>query len=314
MKPSRRKQSTKEHRVPNLPPAALLRSRLDGLWGNPAWPAGADDVLRGDLDDVIKSTPLSAFLPAMLKAAQDVPAETQARLDQLMPGWLRDHGYQADLATVADRLPDDAERRLAWVWLEVTGASTPVRAAEARPAPFYAAYFFGDDSQAILNIFWYKDRQRRRVAGMGFLLDYKPPWEGAVKDIMILPQREPRAAIREFVDSWAGRGMPLAPISAMEAKQIILEALESNRQKRIRLPRDLTASRDAFLRYVLSLPDGPATPLFTSADFEALSRTGEQPEQIMRFEQTVGRRVRMPDGKELLIMGGRGFDEDEEWP
>lgn len=146
------------------------------------------------------------------------------------------------------------------------------------------------------------------MRGFGFLIDYNPPWDGSIKDIIACPQRSPEAAIRDFVECWAEQGRPLAPISAVEAKQKILESLECNRKADIRLPRDLITSREPFPHYVLTLPDGPETPPFTIADFDALAQAGQRPEEIMHFEQRVGRRVRLADGKEVMIMGA-----DEEW-
>jgi hypothetical protein len=52
---------------------------------------------------------------------------------------------------------------------------------------------------------------------------------------------------------------------------------------------------------VLSLPDAPDTPAFSTDDFHALSEAGQSAETLSRFEQTVGRRVLMEDGKELFI-------------
>ena len=61
---------------------------------------------------------------------------------------------------------------------------------------------------------------------------------------------------------------------------------------------------------MLSLPDEPDTPAFTVDDFNFLARNGKLPEKIIQFEQTVGRRVRMEDGKEILVMGGPDWDEE----
>jgi hypothetical protein len=72
----------------------------------------------------------------------------------------------------------------------------------------------------------------------------------------------------------------------------------------------LIRARDAFERVVLLLPDVPDTPAFTMEDFDFLAHHGERPEGIMHFEQTVGRRVRLDDGEEILIIGTDWEDED----
>jgi hypothetical protein len=64
-----------------------------------------------------------------------------------------------------------------------------------------------------------------------------------------------------------------------------------------------------FLECVLSLADTPETPSFTAQDFDKLCRTGESPEAISHFEQTVGRRVRTEDGQEIVILGDP-FEDD----
>ena len=101
-------------------------------------------------------------------------------------------------------------------------------------------------------------------------------------------------------------------ISAERAKTVILTALNYNRAAKLRLPQDLIAAREAFIRYVLSLPDAPDTPAFTVDDFDFLAHNGKLPEEIRHFEQTVGRRVRLEDGEEALVMGNPDW-EDEEW-
>src|SRR5262249_30494959 len=68
--------------------------------------------------------------------------------------------------------------------------------------PFYAAYSAGNEMQASLMIFWYTNRRQQRVLGLSLLLDYQPPWDGAVKDAMRYPQRVPAAALEEFVQFW----------------------------------------------------------------------------------------------------------------
>ena len=71
---------------------------------------------------------------------------------------------------------------------------------------------------------------------------------------------------------------------------------------------DLIRQRNLFLESVLRLPNTSDTPPFTPDDFDELS--SEYRESISHFEQTVGRRVRLNDGQELLVMGNP-FDEDD---
>lgn len=105
--------------------------------------------------------------------------------------------------------------------------------------------------------------------------------------------------------------MELETIGPERAKTVILTALTCNREAEIRLPRDMIRARNLFERQVLSLPDGPDTPAFTMEDFDFLARHGQRPEEIRRFEQTVGRRVRLGDGEEILVIDMRDWDDEE---
>ena len=109
---------------------------------------------------------------------------------------------------------------------------------------------------------------------------------------------------------WDRGGMKLETISAERAKTVVLTALNCNRAADLRLPRDLIAARKFFVRFVLPLPDAPDTPAFTLDDFDYLARHGERPEEVVDFEQTVGRRVRMEDGKEVLVMGEPDWEDE----
>lgn len=297
--------------APNLSPLALLRPRLSGLLGNEVLAKKDTQAIKADLNAVFKGLKPSEFLPAFLSACSAAPAQVQDRLDTVVPEWLNERGYRDSLRTLLDQHHvADKDQQRAVAWLEATGADVSELKERQTQSSFYRAYMYADDSQGVIIVLWYADRRRRKVQGIGLLIDFNPPWEGAVKDNMILPPSSPDRAKREYVDTWAQRGTPLSAIGAVEVKREILRCLEANRREGIRLPRDLIRARDLFLKHVLSLPDGPDTPSFTAKDFDALKRTGKTPESLSRFEQTVGRRVRMEDGAEVLVMGSP-FDEDE---
>ena len=311
MSKSTGKQRKKGHAAPKIPPTSALRPRLDALWSSPALPWQDQDAAYAGLEAVTQGIKPALFLPTMLTAHSAALVETQARLDEVVPAWLRDRGYVASLEElVAHAALDSEQQPRALRWLAEAGRDPDTLAALSEWDPFYRADFCGDDSQAALILLWYTNPQRNRVQGYNFLIDYNPPWEGSVKDIIVYPQRSPQVALADFVVRWQARmPRPVEQIDAVEAKRKILEALAQNRAAKIRLPADLIASRELFARYVLTLPDGLATPSFTMEDFDELSQTGERPEAIMHFEQTVGRRVRMPDGQEVLVMGNPDWDE-----
>ena len=306
------KADKKRNVSPSMSPAAVLRPRLETLWANPAWPQGEESALRADLSAVVRGTDVPFFLRTMLRAYQAALAPAQSRLAQVLPGWLQDNGYVAELAQIASESSlDDASRNLALSWLQVGGADTSAPAVRQEEETFYGAYHYGDGSQAILIVLWCTDRKRSRVQGFSFLLDFNPPWEGAVKDITALPRRHRQAAIRDFVGIWEERDMVLAPLSAEEAANKLLEALERNRQESIRLPDDLISHRDSFQRHVLPLLERASGGNFTMAGFDELSRISRTAESIMHYEHTVGRRVRMEDGKEVFFLGVDDWGNDE---
>ncbi len=307
---SKSRKSRKKSRRPNLSPLSLLRPRLDGLWGSPDWPAKEDAARQGDLTAVTKGVKPIDFLPVMLRAYTATSPAARASLDQTMPAWLEANGHGDDLQTILERhLLDPEETKTAIAWLQAMGVDASSLAEEK--STFYRAFLGEDDlgSQGVYIFFWYANRRRNRVKGLSLLIDYNPPWEGAVKDGILFPQRSPEDAIREFVDMWPDRRVELEDLDPVEAKKTLIELFMTNREAGVRLHRDVAVMRNEIARHILSLPDGPDTPPFTLDDFDELAREGKRAEEIMHFEQTVGRRVRLPDGEEMLVIGA---DQDDD--
>jgi len=280
-----------------------LRPRLDQLLRGDR--ASADNrQIRQDLDALTEGIKPAVVLSTLLAASIDAPEAAQARLTGLLPGWLGQHGRLDALRELAagDAL-DEPKRQQALAWLADAGADTADLLAEREAwDAFYGAYYAGNPSQGSLMIFWYTSRRQHRVHGLGLLLDYEPPWEGAVKDAMRYPQRAPDDAIDEFVRFWDRRGESPQRVTALEAKRRALEALEHNRQSNIRLHPDLVVARELFVRNVLSLPDGPDTPQLSAADFDYLAANGQHPETLRRNERLFGYETRMPDGQKIRIL------------
>ena len=311
-KKNRRKRRKSKHRAPNISPLTLLRPRLDALLGDEAFAEKDSQAIKADLDALFEGLKTYDSLPVLIRAYHSAGGQTQDRLDETVPGWLDERGYAEPLLTLLERhniYEEGRERAVAW--LKAAGVDPAVFQEMEQQSYFYRADAYSDDSQGTIVILWYTDHRRRNVRGMNFLVDYNPPWEGATKDIMHFPTRAPEEAVREYVDFWKQRpGRELVRISDAEVKEKILKSLEVNRREGIRLPQDLIRARYHFLRHVLTLPDTPETPPFTAKDFDELSRRGKSAEGIMLYERTVGRRVRMEDGKELLVMGDPLGEDD----
>ncbi len=301
----------------SLSPAAALRPRLDNLWADDALLHKDDTAIEGDLGIIARGVAPDLLVETMLRAYLAASASVRARLDNILPHWLskRDHVSVLREMLVAQSLDSDL-RSQALAWMASLGIDT--ESLESLPSLFFDAYYYDDEaslgekSQAYAMVIWYTSPKKRRAQGMGFLLDYNPPWDGSVKDILVSPRRAPKRLLKDILDTWRDGEMEPWSISAERVKTVILTALNCNRAADIRLPRDLIAKRKTFERYVMSLPDAPGTPSFTAEDFDLLARQGKRPEEIMHFEQTVGRRVRLGDGEQLLVLGSPDGD-DEEW-
>lgn len=302
----------KPQRAPNLSPLSLLRPRLDGLLNNPGWATGDAAAIQADLSAVVKGIEATAYLPVLLKTVNDADPAAQQKLTPLLPAWLEQMGTVDALSALVEQGNlQPQEQALAGTLLQAVGVEvSPVSAAAGHA--FHSAYYGADElgSQAFLILLWATNRQQSRVRGLNFLIDFNPPWDGAVKDVAMLPQRSPREMVAQFIDGWRHQEveMDIEQLDGAGAKQRLIEALTCNRTQAIRLARDVVAARDLVAKHILALPDLPDAPPFTLDDFDELARTGQSTESLRHTEQTMGRRVRMEDGKELLVMGDP-FDE-----
>ena len=301
----------KKFPIPSLPAASLLRPRLDALFKDVALAEKSDAEVLAALDVPARGVKPDMLLPTLMRAWQAAPASTQVRLAALLPGWLHERGHIATLQELAARNRLDAAlRATASAWLAANGVTLP------SPAPittdlFYQAYDLDNGMQGSTLVLWYVNEKKNRLYGMSVLYDHNPPWDGAIKDSLVLPKDKPRDTLHRLADIWAPSGETMASIPASAAKTKILKALHCNRASNIRLPRDLIAQRDAFAQFILALPNAPDTPKLTDADWDYLSKNGQTPESLSLHEQKYGYRTRMEDGKELLIF--RDPDDDDEF-
>jgi hypothetical protein len=296
----------------NLAPAALLCARLERQWRDPATAGQPASQVEAGLAAVTQGLRPEAVLSAMLSVFPTAPAEVQAALQSVLPGWLASrNSLDALERMLASEMPD-GPRTIAMGWLAAAGRD--VVSLTTRPGgSFHSAYDLDDGSQAAVIVLWYTNPHGNRVRGIQLLIDHNPPWEGAIKDAFLLPSKTPEAIIRRYVDTWGERWMDMLPLGAAEVKRKLLLALAANRSAEVRLPRDLIVLREHFVEQILSLPDLPDTPPFTAEDFDALSVTGKSAESLSEFELTVGRRIRMEDGKEILIDASLANQDFDDW-
>ena len=82
---------------------------------------------------------------------------------------------------------------------------------------------------------------------------------------------------------------------------MLVEAVLANRQRKIRLPRELIGVREDFFRRFLSLSGNADTAAFTIDIFNELCSYEHGADAIMDFEQKVGRVIELDEGQQLLI-------------
>lgn len=252
-----------------------------------------------------------AVLPELLEASFKAPQDIQERLNALFPRWLSERAYlQPLLLLLKQRVLKGDSKARAIQWLQSAGMDPQeIQQLEKTPSLFYQAHLFYNEFQGMIIVLWYSDYRKRSVRGMSFLLDFCAPWQGALKDIHVLPSRPVDEAEIEFVELPRERGMDFRAISAEHAKKEILKALHANQREGFRLPRDLVPARSIFIEHILSLPDTPETPSFSQQDFDALAGAGKSVEEARHIEQTVGGMIRLPGGENMLILRGSPDDD-----
>lgn len=305
-------QKHKKQRTPDIPPILMLRSRLDEFFSN-SW--GAKDALAipNGLDAAVKGLVAKDVLPILLKAYDSTQEQVKEALRQELPAWLEKHGYTTVLLELLKQRHLDADsEKIALSWLAKLGIDVTALSQQLEQQNFfYDGYYASNSFQGISVVFWYTNKQHDKVQGMSFLLDFHPPWNGAVKDIAVLPQGPPRQTVQDFIAFWEERGLPLSRRSDTDIKKEIVKSLQSNQRENISLPQDLRMSRNLFAKYVLTLPDSSETAGFSLASFDALANMGKSAEELTQFEHDVGRMVRLSNGKEALMVG-EPFENDEE--
>lgn len=298
---------------PNIAPAALLRVRLEGIWLRPGAEQTPAAQLAADLTAAARGLKPETVVEVALSVFQAARPATQAQLVTFMPSWLASQNYAGTLERLiqSGRLAEPLQL-LGTQWLGALGREAAVVKMSGAEA-FYKAWEIDDGSQASVIVLWYSNPHKNRARGLQFLIDYNPPWEGAVKDAFLLENKPPEWLEQRYIAMWAARGQEMTAIDAVAAKRKLLGALRQNQAAQVRLPQDLVPLRQQFIEHVLSLPDAPDTPAFTVEDFHTLSETGQSAEELARFEQTVARRIRMPDGQELYIDASLANDDFDDW-
>ncbi len=303
-KKSRRKR--KEYKAAIVPAITLLRSKVD-KWLKTEILQASKAELEHKLANLQQGVKPEGFLSVFLGGYHRASKEVQRLLDEHMPSWLETQGYVNDLyQLVKDHKITGRERETAFLWLVQVGAEITELQELELTSPFYRAFEIGDEWQSMLVICYYVDHRKQHATGINFLIDGNPPWYGSVKDAWPLPKKSPEKLIESFFQRISKshiRGIEPEELEEGEAKTQIIEALLTNRERGIRLSRDCIRLREPFLTHVLALESKEYTPEFDTEDFDELcsEEFGKSADDIVHFEQTVGRYIEDDDGEEIFI-------------
>lgn len=280
---------------------STLRPRLDRLF------AGKADAteLQAELDRLTDGLKPESFLPLLVGAFASAPASQRDRLDEPLATWLRDRGMLTALRDLeARRLSDEDERAIARAWLGAGGVSpASEQSSDIQPAELViAAYEVGDANQASVTLFWHEDGRRRRVRAASFLIDFQPPWEGALKDLAYFSFRDFARAHAEYFASWREAGLEQRAIAVTEATRQIWACLGQSKARVIRLPADFIPVKSELMPFLRSLPTDPDVATLSPDEITLLAAVGRRPEDLRRDEQRFGYQRRMADGSIVRII------------
>lgn len=298
-------KKSKKERTPNIPKGSILRPRLDALCRNEALSQHESDALYQSLDKIASGIKPDLLVSTMLAAYLDAPQQAQSYLDQVFPFWLNKRDFVDVLAElIEEQMHPSRMDKLARTWFEACGGNVDDLDIPDPVDLFYRAYYLDAEWQASLSMMWYVNARRIKVRGLAFLIDHNPPWDGALKEIMVYPIRTPDDLIKDFIEVFrdpTGLGDKYDYVSVEEGKDNLMRALACNCEQKIRLHKEIVDAREDIARYLMPLPGKRNTPPLTMDDFDFASNNGTPAEEIMHYEQTVARQIRTDDGKIVYI-------------
>lgn len=269
-------------------------------------------TVQAELTRLTEGLKPASFLPILVNACAGASDDQRARLEQPIGTWLRDQGLIELLHDLeAKHVFAGPARQLARAWLAAAGQSLEPLLEPVIEDLVIRAYQVGgeaDDSQTSVTLFWYEDMRRRRVHSASFLIDYEPPWEGALKDLAYDNFRDADSATRRFMSVWTkGYAMP-RQIDVSSFARLVWTALRQSQAQDIKLPADFIAAAPVVLPMLRALPTHPEAPALDEDELKVLMTSGRSPEAIWQQEQLFGYQKRMPDGTIIHILRPR--DED----
>jgi hypothetical protein len=158
-------------------------------------------------------------------------------------------------------------------------------------------------------LFWYEDARRRRVRATAFLIDFEPPWEGALKDVAHRSFRSIDHAHSDFFAIWQEDGFQYHLIDKASATQRVWASLRQSQAQGIRLPADFIPLMAEIMPLLHALAAASDIAALSETESSALATSGRSVEALRREERLLGYQKRMPDGKILYIL--RPTDDED---
>lgn len=294
------KKSSKQNQPNPAVRLSTLGPRLKQLATDEALAASS---LGAELSRLTAGLKPASFLPILVNTLMLVPDEQQERLAQPIGQWLQaQHLIDALGQLEAKQSFTGTSRNLARRWLEEAGVS-PAPIEEVTPDDlFVGAYKVGSVSQSSLAIFWYKDERRRQVQSLIFLIDYEPPWEGALKDIAYKPFRDADTAMEQYRAMWEDAPDSPEEVDRSTAMQEIWATIRQSQTQGIRLPVDFIKVLPMTMPVLYAFSSYPEVSTLSQEELIAMAKEGQSPEMLSKQEQLEGYQMRMPDGSIMRIV------------
>jgi hypothetical protein len=300
----------KKQKVSARPNPAILLSGLRPRLGRLFAEAPADEAgLHAELDRLTAGLKPASFLPILAGTFAATPEEQRAQLDNAVGAWLHLRGLLPELHTLDARQGlDPTARPLAHAWLEA-GGLTPMEQEMVDLADlFLEAYFLDEEMQDSPTLFWYADARRRRVRCASFLVDFQPPWDGAVKDLAFFNARDIEDGRSDFFRVWQRSDAQPKPLDAAAITGMLWKALAQNQAAGIRLPADVISARGVVMPMLYALAERHGVPTLSPDEVEAMVTQGRSAESIRREERRFGYQMRLADGSVIRLIR----DEDDD--
>ncbi|MCU0426843.1 MAG: hypothetical protein MUF71_14585 [Candidatus Kapabacteria bacterium] len=299
--------SKKKPSAPKVSPLATIKFRVDEFFASNDAASGDASSIQQHLDTLTQGLKPEQFFSFFLYALKSTPNNVVEHLHSIVPAWIAQHNYTNNLKQYLVKEAMSGQRySAAENWLRALAAdiSTEVTAkTQAASNLFIEAYSHADSEwQSSVVGFWYTDKRKYQQHGFSILIDRNPPWNGAIKDFMVVDARSADGFKSHIRNTFNGYNAPkILPRTDVELKEILLKALNDSKKAGIRLPQDLKEEKDLFWNFLQMLPSDTGTPSISREEYDEQFRIGRSNAELRKYENTVGREIIDENGKKVFI-------------